>query len=310
MITTLLEYWINFQKKHLVLFLFLFCLFIGYGIYIASQCEIEAFPEFTNIQVQVITQYAGKAAEEVERQVTIPLEVATNGVPGLINQRSISLFGLSVITLTFDDNISGRQARLDVSQRFNDASLPDGVKASLSPDSTPVGEIFRYTLNGNLPVDELRLIQDWQLEREFKSISGVADVVSFGGPSRTIEIKLDVPRMKALGLTVTSVAQALGQNHANAGGAMITHGEEGFVVRSIGLYEKPENLESAVVATQKGIPIRVRDLGSVQLGHKARLGIVGQDDNDDVVEGIILLRQGSDTLKTCASIREKIEKLN
>lgn len=310
MITTLLEYWINFQKKHLVLFLFLFCLFIGYGIYIASQSEIEAFPEFTNIQVQVITQYAGKAAEEVERQVTIPLEVATNGVPGLINQRSISLFGLSVITLTFDDNISGRQARLDVSQRFNDASLPDGVKASLSPDSTPVGEIFRYTLNGNLPVDELRLIQDWQLEREFKSISGVADVVSFGGPSRTIEIKLDVPRMKALGLTVTSVAQALGQNHANAGGAMITHGEEGFVVRSIGLYEKPENLESAVVATQKGIPIRVRDLGSVQLGHKARLGIVGQDDNDDVVEGIILLRQGSDTLKTCASIREKIEKLN
>ena len=309
-ITAFLEKWIHFQKKQPVLFGFMLLLFLGYGGTIASQSEIEAFPEFTNIQVQVITQFPGKASEEVERQVTVPLEVATTGVPGLINQRSISLFGLSVITLTFDDNVIGKQARLDVTQRLGDADLPEGVKPSLSPDSTPVGEIFRYTLIGRLPADELRLTEDWQLEREFKSIAGVADVVSFGGPTRTIEVKLDVTRMKALGLTVTSVAQALGQNHANAGGAMITHGDEGFVVRSIGLYEKPENLESAVIATQKGIPVRVRDIGSVQLGHKPRLGIVGQNDSDDVVEGIILLRQGGDSLKTCKAIREKIEKLN
>ena len=305
-----LRKWMRFQTTKPVLFSFLFISFLAYGIYIASRSEIEAFPEFTNVQVQVITQYSGKAAEEVERQITVPLEVATTGVPGLINQRSISMFGLSVITLTFDDSIKSKEARLDVSQRLSDADLPEGVKPSLSADSTPVGEIYRYTLVGTAPVDEMRLIEDWQLEREFKSIPGVADVVSFGGPTRTIEVKLDIPRMKALGLTVSNVAQALGQNHANAGGAMITHGEEGYVVRSIGLYEKTENLEAAVVATQKGIPVRVRDIGTVQLGNKPRLGIVGQAGSDDVVEGIILLRQGADGLKTCGLIRDKIEKLN
>ena len=306
----LLDLWMGFQKKQSVLFAFVLALFLIYGIRIASESEIEAFPEFTNVQVQIITQYAGKAAEEVERQVTLPLEVASTGVPGLINQRSISIFGLSVITLTFDDQVKSRQARLDLSQRLGDAELPDGVKPSLSPDSTPVGEVFRYTLKGNLPVDELRLIEDWQLEREFKSIPGVADVVSFGGPSRTIDVKLDITRMKALGLSVSNVAQALGQNHANAGGSMITHGEEGYIVRSIGLYEGPENIESAVVTAQKNIPVRVRDIGSVQLSHKPRLGMVGLNDNDDVVEGIILLRQGADSLETCKQIRKKIERLN
>ncbi|MGZ3743370.1 MAG: efflux RND transporter permease subunit, partial [Pseudobdellovibrionaceae bacterium] len=165
-------------------------------------------------------------------------------------------------------------------------------------------------LKGNFPVDELRLIEDWTLEREFKSIPGVADVVSFGGPTRTIDVKLDVTRLRALGLTVSNVAQALGQNHANAGGTMITHGEEGYIVRSIGLYEKPENLEAAVVMTQKNVPVRVRDIGQVQVGHKPRLGIVGHNEDDDVVEGIILLRQGADSLETCKQIREKIENLN
>lgn len=305
-----LDYWIGFQKKQTVLFSFIFALFLILGIRIATQSEIEAFPEFTNVQVQIITQYPGKAAEEVERQVTMPLEVASTGVPGLINQRSISIFGLSVITLTFDDQVKSKQARLDLSQRLGDADLPEGVKPSLSPDSTPVGEVFRYVIQGSLPADELRLIEDWQLEREFKSIAGVADVVSFGGPTRTIDVKLDITRMKALGLSVSNVAQALGQNHANAGGSMITHGEEGYIVRSIGLYEGPENIESAVVATQRNIPVHVRDLGSVQLSHKPRLGMVGFNESDDSVEGIILLRQGSDSLETCKEIRKKIEKLN
>lgn len=302
--------WTHFQRRQPVVFGFFSLLFLGYAVSVASQSEIEAFPEFTNVQVQVITQYAGKAAEEVERQITVPLEVATTGLPGLINQRSISIFGLSVVTLTFDDTKRGKEARLDVSQRLSDVELPEGSKPSLSPDSTPVGEIYRYTIKGDLPTDELRLIEDWQVEREFKSIPGVADVVSFGGPTRTIEIKLDVTRMKALGLSAAAVAQALGQNHANAGGAMITHGEEGYVVRSIGLFENPENLESAAIATQKNIPVRIRDIGTVQLGHKARLGVVGRNENDDVVEGIILLRQGSDSLETCAAIRAKIEHLN
>ncbi|MGE5084879.1 MAG: efflux RND transporter permease subunit [Bacillota bacterium] len=306
----ILNRWIQFQRNQPVMFWFLFLLFLGYGIAIAMSSEIEAFPEFTNVQVQVITQFPGKAAEEVERQITQPLEVAVNGLPGLINQRSISIFGLSVITLTFDDNVKSKDARLDVSQRLGDADLPDGVKPSISPDTTPVGEIFRYTVTGTAPLDEMRLVEDWTLEREFKSIPGVADVVSFGGPTRTVEVHLDLSRMKALGLSISTVAQGLGQNHANAGGTIITHGEEGYIVRSIGLYETPQSLESAVITTQKNIPVRVRDIGTVELGHKPRLGVVGHNENDDVVEGIILLRHGADSLETCKQIREKIEKLN
>lgn len=305
-----LNAWLAILDRSPLLVAYMLVLFVGAAAYLAKESEIEAFPEFTNVQVQVITQYPGKAAEEVERKVTIPLEVATTGLPGLIGQRSISTFGLSSITLTFDDDVKARQARIDVDQRLADAELPDGVKPDLSPDTTPVGEIYRYVLKGPLPVDELKLIQDWQLEREFKRIPGVADVVSFGGPTRTVDVKLDVARIRAMGLTVNGVAEALGKNHANAGGAMISHGEEGYVVRSIGLFERPEDLEAAVVATQKNVPVRVRDIGSVQLGHKPRLGIVGHNESDDAVEGIVLLRQGADSLKTCDTIRERIEALN
>lgn len=301
---------IQFQSKYHFLFLSMILAFVAFGIHVAVKSEIEAFPELTNTQVQIITQVPGKASEEMERQVTVPLEVATNGLPGLINQRSISIFGLSVITLTFDDDVKIRTARLDTAQRLSDAELPEGVKPELSPDTTPVGEIFRYTLSGNLPVGELKLIEDWTLEREFKSIPGVADVVSFGGPTHTVEVRVDLPKIKSLGLSVSSIAQALGQNHANAGGSLITRGEETVIVRSLGLYEKPENLEDAVVATQNRVPIRVRDIGSVQIGHKQRLGQVGRNDDDDVVEGIILLRQGGNALETCAKIREKIKDLN
>ena len=306
----LIEAWLAFQRSQKPLFFLILAAVIGYGAAVATRSEIEAFPEFTNIQVQVITQYAGKAAEEVERLVTVPLEVATNGTPGLINQRSISIFGLSVITLTFDDNVISKDARLAVSQRIGDAELPESVKPSLSPDSTPVGEIFRYVVQGTLPSDEARLVEDWKLEREFKSIPGVADVVTFGGPIRIVEIKLDVPRIKALGLSVSTIAQALGQNSLNAGGSVITRGQESYIVRSIGLYETPSSLESAVVSTAKGVPIRVRDIGQVQIGHRPRAGQTGLNEDDDVVEGIILLRQGADSLGTCAKIRARVAKLN
>ena len=306
-----LERWLEFQRRQTVLVLACLAALSGFGVWVVFQSEVEAFPDVTNVQVQVITQYPGKAAEEVERRVTVPLEVATNGLRGLINQRSISLFGLSVITLTFDDDVAVRQARLDTAQRLTEADLPEGLKPALSPESTPVGEVFRYTVNGDLPIDELRLIEDWTLEREFKSIPGVADVVSFGGPTRTVEIRLDPLRLSALGLSASDVAQALGQNHANAGGSIVTHGQEAFVVRSLGLYENAESLEAAVVGTRgRGVPIRVRDIGRVRIGQRMRLGQVGIDDTDDAVEGIILLRKGSEALKTCAQIRDKLQALN
>jgi len=297
------------EKKQLLVVSVIVSLVVSFG-WIAYHSEIQAFPEFTNVQVQVITQFPGKAAEEIERQVTIPVEVATNGLPDLMGQRSISIFGLSVVTLTFADHVKSRQARLDVTQRLNDVDLPEGVKPGLSPDSTPVGEIFRYSLKGSLPPSEMRIIQDWTLEREFRSIPGVADVITFGGPTRTDDVVLDLGRIKKFGLGVEEVAQSLAKNHSNAGGAQLSRGEESFIVRSLGMFRDPEELEQAVIATNGSTPVRVRDVGSEKQGEKARNGQVGRNDDEDIVEGIILLRQGADTLETCSRIRDKVSYLN
>lgn len=306
----LLDLLLEIEEKKELLIISLVIAITSAFAWMAYNSEIQAFPEFTNVQVQVITQFPGKAAEEVERQITIPVEVSTNGLPDLLGQRSISIFGLSVVTLTFADNVKSRQARLDVTQRLNDVDLPDGVKPTLNPDSTPVGEIFRYSLEGYLPSAEMRMIQDWTLEREFRSIPGVADVVTFGGPSRTVDVLLDLGRIKRFGLGVEEVAQNLGKNHSNAGGAQLSRGEESFIVRSLGMFRNPEGLEEAVVATNESTPVRVRDLGSERQGEKPRNGQAARNDQDDVVEGILLLRQGANTLETCARIRDKVAYLN
>lgn len=292
------------------LYLALLLAAFGYGGYVAMNSEVEAFPDVTNVQVQVITQYPGKAAEEVERQVTIPLETVTNGLPGLLNQRSISMFGLSVITLTFDDNVQSKQARLDVNMRLSDVDLPASAEVGLSPDSTPVGEIYRFVIQGNKSIDELRLIQDWTVMREIKSIQGVADVVVFGGKRRSIDVMVDLEKLKEYNLDFQAIVDEIGKNNLNAGGGFILRGDQGFLVRSLGLFEEPATLENAVVATRDQIPIRVNDIGSVQFGAKPRLGKVGLNDNDDVVEGIVLLRKGSDTIGTCERIKEKVKYLN
>lgn len=306
----IIEKWlVAMQDQPVLIFSLLFGL-VALGGSIAYNSEIEAFPDLTNVQVQVITQYPGKAAEEVERLVTIPLEIRTNGLPGLINQRSISIFGLSMITLTFDDNVVSRQARLDVSQRLSDVELPPEAKPGLSPDSTPVGEIYRFVLEGDLPPDELRLIEDWTVERALRSITGVADVISFGGPVKTIDVKVDPAKLSSLGLNFETIATSIAQNHANAGGGIITHGEESYLVRSIGLIENPEKIESSVVSSTKSTPIRIRDIGLVKAGHRLRLGQVGFNTKNDIVEGIVLLRQGADTLGTCEKVRQTIEHLN
>lgn len=306
----LLTVWIEFIDRKFPLYLTVILAVFGYGAFIAFNSEIEAFPDVTNVQVQVITQFPGKAAEEVERQITIPIEMVTNGLPGLINRRSISMFGLSVITLTFDDNVQSKQARLDVNMRLSDLELPSSAQVGLSPDSTPVGEIYRYVIEGPGSIDELRLIQDWTVVRELKGVQGVADVVVFGGKRRSIDVTVDLEKLKEFNLDMDDVVHELGQNNLNAGGGFIERGEQGFLVRSLGLFEKPETLENAVVATRDQIPIRVNDLGSVQFGFKQRLGKVGLNDNSDVVEGIVLLRKGSDTLGTCARIKEKVDYLN
>lgn len=306
-ILNLSSYLIN---QRFPLYLAILLTIFGYGSYVALNSEVEAFPDVTNVQVQVITQYPGKASEEVERQVTIPIETATNGLPGLINQRSISMFGLSVITLTFDDNVQSKQARLDVNMRLSDVELPAAAEVSLSPDSTPVGEIYRYVIDGDPSIEELRLIQDWTVTRELRSIQGVADVVVFGGKRRSIDIQVDLEKLKEFDLDFNDIVEEIGKNNLNAGGGVIDRGDQGFLVRSLGLFEEPYTLENAVVASRAQVPIRVKDIGAVQFGSKPRLGKVGLNEKHDVVEGIVLLRKGSDTLGTCERIKAKVEYLN
>ncbi len=302
--------WLTFIDERFILYLTFAIACMSYGAYIAFNSEVEAFPDVTNVQVQVITQYAGKAAEEVERQITIPVEMATNGLPGLLNRRSISMFGLSVVTLTFDDNVLSKEARLNVNMRLSDVGLPPSAQVGLSPDSTPVGEIFRYVIEGNGAIDELRLIQDWTVIRELKGIQGVADVVVFGGKRRSIDVSVDLEKLKEYSLDYKDVVDELSNNNLNAGGGFIERGEQGFLVRSLGLFESPQTLENAVIATRSDTPIRVNDIGTVAFGAKPRLGKVGLNEKDDMVEGIVLLRKGSDTLGTCARIKEKVKYLN
>lgn len=268
--------------------------------------EVQAFPDFTNVQVQVITQYPGKSAEEVERIVTRPLESTLSGLPGLVGVRSLSIFGLSTITLTFDDRTESKAARVEARQRLRDLSLPDGVSPTLGPDSTPIGEIYRYTISGDMATADKRLIQDWVLERELKAIPGVADVVTFGGPIKTIDVRLNESKLRTLGLTYEDVGDAIKRNHSNAGGGYLTLGEEDYLVRSVGLLNSTEDLAQSVVSNDKGRPIRLEDVGQIEISSRPRLGQVGRDDDDDVVEGIVLLRTGSNTLETCTKIKEKL----
>jgi heavy metal efflux system protein len=306
----ILDFLFNFQRENRLLFVFFLVSIFALLGYKAFDGEIEAFPEFTNVQIQVITQVPGKASEEMERQVTVPIETGLNGVPGVISQRSISMFGLSVVTLTFDDHVKNRDARINVSQKLADIELPEGIKPELGADATPVGEVFRYTIEGDLPVDELRLIQDWLLEREFKSIPGIADVVTFGGPQRTVDVIVSMEKLKKLGLSVDEVAKGINANHKNAGGSLVTLGEESYVFRSVGLYNDIQDLNNAVIASYNNSSVKVKDIGKVVYGSRMRLGQIGRNEQDDVVMGILLLRSGENTLKTCEKVKEKIKFLN
>lgn len=305
-----LKVWLASLEEYFALILCLLVLMVGIGVKIVSESEIQAFPNFTNTQVQVITQLPGKAPEEIERLITSPVEVGTAGIRGLIKSRSVSVFGLSVVTLIFDDHVIPQEARIAVSQRVNDINLPEGAETSLSPESTPIGEIFRYVIKGEATVDEERLVQDWLIERKLKKIPGVADVITFGGVRKVAEVRVHPQRLKTYGLDLEKVASLIGQDQGNAGGSPIRHGQESTLVRVLGLYEDYNDLAASMLTYQDGVPLRVRDIGQVKSGHDLRFGQVGYQDQDDLVEGIVLLRNGYDTTHTCAEIRKTISDLN
>ncbi len=286
-------------------------LFAAAGVVAFRALPIEAFPELADPQVYVITLFPGHAAEEAERQVTLPIEQELNGLPGLTSMRSISLFGLSNITLTFDDGTDLYFARQQVTERLAQADLPDGVKATLGPLSTPTGEIFRYTLEGPAYTPmELREIQDWVMERHIKQVPGVADVVSFGGFTKQFQVEVDPQKLVARGLTLAQVFAALGRSNANAGGNYIEHGPQQYVVRGIGALTNANDIEQVVIAAPNGAPIRVADVARVTIGPAPRRGIVSRDHEDEAVLGIVLLRRGENPSDVLAALHAKIDQLN
>src|SRR5713101_4287306 len=240
---------------------------------------VEAYPDVANNYVQIITQWPGRAAEEVEQQVTIPIEVQMNGLPKLVALRSVSLFGLSSLMLIFDDDSSNDLNRQKVLEKLSQVNLPAGLQPTIGADYSPVGQIYFYTLKSTNPVYdvmELKTLQDWVLTKQLKSVPDVIDVVVFGGVTREYQVQVDPNKLISYGLSIGQVEQALANNNSNAGGSFIERGGQAINVRAVGLVEDSEDIGATVLKSQGGIPVRVRDIGVVEQGRKIRLGQMGK----------------------------------
>lgn len=280
---------------------------VAVGVVCFHRLPIEAYPNPVPPLVEVIVQPPGWSAEEVERYVTIPLEIALAGMPGLDHMRSQSLFGLTDIKCYFNWGTQYKEARQEVINRLQFVTLPNGLVAQLSPWNG-VGEIFRYVVRGKgYSLLDLKTAQDWILERQFKRVPGVIDVTGFGGETKEYHIEIDPYRMRARGVTLAQVTTAVANANQSVGGQRLTVGEQAYTIRGIGLIQSLKDIGNITVLEQKGVPVRVRDIGDVVLGHAPRLGIVGRDDEPDVVQGIVLMRYGEETQKTLKGVYDRIE---
>lgn len=281
------------------------------GIVSFKHTPIDAFPDVTNTKVTVITQWPGRSAEEVEKFITIPIEIAMNSVQNKTDIRSTTLFGLSVLHVMFEDDVDDFVARQQVYNLLNDADLPDGVTPEVQPLYGPTGEIFRYTLrSGKRDVRELKTLQDWVIERNLRAVSGVADIVSFGGEVKTFEVSVNPHQLKNYGITSLELYQAIANSNINVGGDVITKSSQAYVVRGIGLINDMEELRNIVVKNIHGTPVLVRHLAEVHEACLPRLGQVGRMAEDDVVQGIVIMRKGENPAEVIDALKAKIEYIN
>ena len=313
---------IDFALRNRLLVLGGTLVLFAWGIISFHNLPIEAYPDVADTYAQVITQWPGHAAEEVEQQITVPLEVNLNGVAHLTHLRSVSLAGLSVITMIYDDDITTFNARQEVLDRLQLVTLPPGVNPGLGPDYSPTGQIMFYTLTSTNPkydAMELKTLNDWFVVNQLKSVPNIVDVNRFGGPTREYQVRIDPGKLVAYGLSLAQAEQALTANNTNAGGGFIERGQQALNVRAVGLMQTTDDIAATVVRVQNGTPVRVRDLGDVVQAPKVRLGQLGKTirhedgtviNDDDVVEGIVLLRKGAVAETTLASLHQKIDELN
>jgi heavy metal efflux system protein len=313
---------VDFALHNRLMVLAIGIVLFAWGIVSFHRLPVEAYPDVANNYVDVIAQWPGISAEQIEQQVTIPLETVMNGIPGVAHVRSWSIFGLSTVEMVFGEGTTNFENREHVLERLSQASLPPGVVPQMGTDWSPVGQIYFYTLESSNPeydVMNLKTLETWVIEKNLKSVPGVVDVNPFGGPTREYQVLIDPNKLISYGLSISQVEQQLTNNNANAGGSFIEEGEQEVNVREVGLIRDIQDIGNTVVTTKGGTPVRVKDIGVVTQGPEIRLGRFGRAehlpdgrilDNDDVVSGIAALQKGADAQPTLVGIHQKVNDLN
>lgn len=301
---------VAFSLKNSIIVFFLTFLLLVAGIVSYIHTPIEAFPDVTNTRARIITQWSGRSAEEVEKFVTLPLMKEMNTIPRKSQVRSISLFGLSVVTVIFEDKVDDFYAQQYAANRLQGVDLPDGAHASIEPPYGATGEIFRYVLKSSRPIKELTAIHDWVIERELVSVSGVADVVSFGGEKKIYEIKINPTELANYDLSPLEVFEAVSKTNINVGGDIIERGEQAYVVRGVGLLESIADIENILIEVRGNTPILVKHVAQVHISAKPRLGQVGLQNEEDLVQGIVVMLRGENPAEVIDKLKEKIAELN
>ncbi|MYM26095.1 CusA/CzcA family heavy metal efflux RND transporter [Duganella sp. FT135W] len=302
---------IVFALRQRVFVMVLVCALVGFGLYALSNLPIEAFPDVQDVQVRVISQLAGQAPEDMERTVTLPIEREVAGVPHLINVRSVTMTGLSIVTLTFDDDTDNYFARQQVTEKLATVTLPTGVQPQLAPLSTAVGEVYRYAVEAprGMPEADIRTLQDWTIRPALRMTPGVADVVSFGGAIKEYQIEADPFLLQKYQITLDQLNQAIGNGSGSAGGGLLKLGDASLVVRSAGLFKDMADMRRVVIASRQGRAIMVGDVATVREGERPRFGIVAADARDSIVEGIVSMTKGGNPSKINADLKERIAQL-
>lgn len=302
---------LSFSLKNKFFTFFWVGLLVISGVVSYVNIPIEAFPDVTNTQIIVVTEWNGRSAEEVERFVTTPIEIAMNSVQRKTNVRSVTMFGLSVIKIIFDDDVDDFFARQQVNNQLRTVQLPEGIEPDVQPPYGPTGEIFRYTLKSDeRDSKELLTIQNWTIDRQIRAVPGVADVVAFGGRERTYEIAVDPVKLQKYNLTPLELYEAVSKSNLNVGGDVIEKNGQAYVVRGLGLYTSIQDIENTIVDDFNGNPLLVKNVADVVESNNPRVGQVGKDDNDDVVEGIIVMRKGENPSEVLGLVKAKIDELN
>jgi len=301
---------IGFSLHNHILILFLTAILFVAGIIAYFNTPIEAYPDVTNTRVRVITQWQGRSAEEVEKFVTLPIMRVMNTIPRKADVRSTSLFGLSVVTVIFEDGVDDFFAQQYASNRMQDLDLPEGADASIEPPSGATGEIYRYVLKSELPIREVSTINEWTVKHELLSVQGVADIVTFGGEEKIFEIKVNPVELANYNLSPLEVYEAVSNSNINVGGDMIKKGSQAFVVRGIGLLESIEDIENILIDVRGSTPIRIKQVATVDVSSKPRMGQVSLGDDEDVVQGVVVMLRGQNPGEVIKNLKEKIEELN